>query len=79
MVLGSGALGFKGNVNYTQAKPVLVGGTGGIRNVADDNTFAGPITLLGPTPITADVGSLTLTGDIIGGRGSTAGPRRGPR
>ncbi|MBI2497278.1 MAG: autotransporter-associated beta strand repeat-containing protein, partial [Opitutae bacterium] len=38
--------------------------TGALRNISGDNSFAGAITLTGATRITADAGSLTLSGGI---------------
>jgi hypothetical protein len=66
----AGTLGFKGNVNYSNVKPTFVSGTGGIQNISDDNTYAGTITLTGPTNVTATSGSINLTAGILGGSGS---------
>lgn len=64
-------LGFQGNLNYTTAEPVTVGGTGvggggAIRNISGNNTFAGPITLSAATTVTTNAGSLTLTSPVSG-------------
>jgi fibronectin-binding autotransporter adhesin len=69
--VASGAvLGFQGDINYTTAEPVSIGGTGAISNISGTNTFAGPITLTANSSISAASGSLTLTNAI----GETAGP-----
>ncbi len=41
-------------------------GTGALRNAADTNSYAGLITLAGNTTVTADAGSLTLSGGFTG-------------
>ena len=56
----------------TAATPLsLIGtgtnGTGALRNLAGNNTYAGPITLAGPTRINSDAGILTLSGGVSAG------------
>jgi autotransporter-associated beta strand protein len=46
-----------------------VGGTGALRNISGANTYGGPVTLAGPTLISSDAGTLTL---------SNPGPITGP-
>ncbi len=76
-VLGTGTLAFKGNVTYAQAKPVFVGGSGGIQNISDTNSFAGPITLLSSTALKGTLGTLTLSG-VVAGAADSALAKSGP-
>src|SRR5690606_27277439 len=66
---------FQGSVNYTTAEAVSVTGAGvsslgAIRNIAGDNSFAGPITMTGSTTFGVDAGQLTLTNLITDGAGT---------
>jgi autotransporter-associated beta strand protein len=76
-VLSTGTLAFKGNLTYAQAKPVFVGGTGGIQNISDTNSFAGPITLLSSTALKGTLGTLTLSG-VVAGAADSAIVKSGP-
>ena len=70
-VNNTGTLGFQGNINYTAAETVHIAGTGlanvgAVRNVAGDNTFAGPVRLTGDAAIDVSAGSLNLSAGVGG-------------
>jgi autotransporter-associated beta strand protein len=72
VVSNGGALAFSGGVSYTGAAPITVSGSGpaghgAIENLSGTNSFAGNITVSGPTAIGADAGTLTLGGTISTG------------
>src|SRR5690606_36257003 len=69
--VSGGKLGFAGGINYSTPEVVSInstgsGGVGAINNVSGDNTFAGPVMLVGNSRIGATAGMLTLTGGIDG-------------
>jgi autotransporter-associated beta strand protein len=73
IINGIGSLGFKGNVNYTNPKPVFISGasaSGAIANTTGNNTFAGAITLTSSATVQVAAGTLTLTNDTVGANDS---------
>ena len=50
--------------NITSLQGTGISATGGIRNLANDNTLSGAITLANATRINSDAGTLTLSGGI---------------
>jgi autotransporter-associated beta strand protein len=86
-VVSGGSLQLQGGITTPAEALTLngtggVGGTGALRNISGNNTFAGLVTLASDTRINSDAGSLTLsnTGTIggsgfnlsVGGAGNTA-------
>lgn len=75
--VSSGAsLGFRGGVNYSTTEGVSAAGTGAtgsgaIKNVSGNNSFAGGISLTAATSLGADAGSLTLSGAVTGSQAIT--------
>ena len=52
--------------NITSLQGTGISATGGIRNLANDNTLSGAITLANATRINSDAGTLTLSGSVSG-------------
>ncbi|MEI6400271.1 MAG: autotransporter-associated beta strand repeat-containing protein [bacterium] len=71
-VVGGAALELQGTINIGYEALTLrgygVSNTGALRNISNNNTFAGLITLVsaGGTEITSDSGTLTITGGMTG-------------
>jgi autotransporter-associated beta strand protein len=69
-VAAGAALELQGNI-HVGGKPLVLNGSGvegdgALRNVQDNNSFAGTITLSSPSQITTVTGTLTLSGSISG-------------
>ena len=65
-IASGSTLGFQGGINYSTAEAVTLNG-GILRNVAGNNTFAGPVTLVANSAITvADDTGFTLSGAVDG-------------
>jgi autotransporter-associated beta strand protein len=70
-VASPAALGFQGNINYSTAEGVSIGGTGisstgAINNISGTNSFAGAITMTADSSVGVTAGSLELSGGISG-------------
>ena len=61
------------NTSNVGIEPITVGGLGvandgALRNVANNNSMAGPVTLTSGTRVNSDSGTLTLSGTVYGGQ-----------